>query len=289
MTRLHLPRARGVFVTGTDTGVGKTVVAAGLAAWCRAHGVSVGVMKPVATGGRDIRQGTRRCLVSPDAMRLVAASGVEDPWSLINPVCSRQPLAPYTASLRTGHPLSWRKVRRAFETLSAQHAFLIVKGIGGLLVPLSRRRTVVDLIRMLRLPVLVVSRLRLGTLNHTLLTVRQAQEEGLSVMGVVLNAVDPPSTTVRTRLAERTNPTVLAACLSVPVLGCLPYWRLLANGSCSPTTLATWIEAALRPDFLRWLAGLTGQGSCVTVSQQSSTILNNTRRDACSSVRRRDG
>lgn len=278
MTRLHLPRAHGVFVTGTDTGVGKTVVAAGLTAWCRVRGVSVGVMKPVATGGRDIRQGTRKCLISPDAMRLAAAGGVEDSWSLINPVCYRQPLAPYTASLSTGHPLSWRKVRRAFETLSARHSFLIVEGIGGLLVPLSRRRTVVDLIRMLQLPVLVVSRLRLGTLNHTLLTVRQAQEEGLSVVGVVLNAADPPSVVAHARLAERTNPAVLAACLSVPVLGRLPYRKSLANGSCSLMRLATWIEGALHPDFLRWLAGLTGRGSCVTVSQQSSKILNKTGR-----------
>jgi len=201
--------------------------------------------------------------VSPDALLLSTISGVDDPWSLINPVCYKEPLAPYPAAVRARQPLSWSKVMRAFRLLSHRHRFLIVEGIGGLLVPLTRRRMVSDLIRQLHLPVLIVSRLRLGTLNHTLLTVQQAKRDGLSVLGVVLNATDAPSTDPAARLAERTNPSVLEACLSVPLLGVLPHRRALVNpalsrkggvnGSHSSRALVRWVARAMQPRFLEWL------------------------------------
>lgn len=249
MRALRFPRAKGVFVTGTDTGVGKTLVGAGLAAWCRAHGADVGVMKPVATGG--LRHGRTR-LVSSDALLLSHAAGADDAWSLINPVCYREPLAPYAASLRVHQPIDWLRVRQAFQALSLRHRFLIVEGIGGLLVPLSRRRTVVDLIRIFRLPVLVVARLRLGTLNHTLLTVEVAKHRGVQVIGVVLNAADAPPAEPDARLAERTNPSALQSCLSVPLLGTLPYRRQLGERFSSPA-LVKWVGHALHPRFLAWL------------------------------------
>jgi dethiobiotin synthetase len=180
-------------------------------------------------------------------------SGVDDPWSLINPVCYKEPLAPYPAALRARQPLSWLKVMRAFRLLSHRHRFLIVEGIGGLLVPLTRRRMVSDLIRQLHLPVLIVSRLQLGTLNHTLLTVQQAKRDGLSVLGVVLNATEAPSTDPAARLAERTNPSVLEACLSVPLLGVLPHRSALVNGSHSSRELVRWVARAMQPRFLEWL------------------------------------
>ncbi len=255
MSRRRFPSAHGLFITGTDTGVGKTLVAAGLAAWCRAHGIDVGVMKPVATGG--LRLGNR--WVSPDAKLLAAAAGADDSLELVNPVCYRDPLAPYAASLRSLQPVDWPAMRRAFEAMMARHQFLIVEGIGGLLVPLSRRRTVLDLIHVFRLPCLIVSRLRLGTLNHTLLTVRQAEHEGVSVVGVVLNAEEPPTADADARLAERTNPSVLRACLPVPLLGVLPYRREFANGSSAPMRLSRWVARALDPAFLRWLQGQGGR------------------------------
>jgi dethiobiotin synthetase len=111
----------------------------------------------------------------------------------------------------------------------------------------------VELIHLLKLPCLVVARLRLGTLNHTLLTVRHAQQEGLTVVGVVLNAAEPPSREADARLAERTNPRMLQACLSVPVLGVLPHREAIARGTASPDTLTSWVQRALSPAFLRWL------------------------------------
>ena len=226
-------RSRGLFITGTDTGVGKTAVTAALAAWCRAQGIDVGVMKPIATGG----------VPSSDARLLAQASGVRVSMALINPVCYCEPLAPYAAALRSGCPINWSAISTAFRTLSTRHEFMLVEGIGGLLVPLSRRRTVVELIHRLKLPCLVVARLRLGTLNHTLLTIRHAQREGLKVGGVVLNAAEPPSRDADARLAERTNPRILQACLSVPLLGVLPHRRALAS----------WVERCVSPTFLRWL------------------------------------
>jgi len=239
-----------LFITGTDTEVGKTVVAAGLAAWCRTQGIDVGVMKPIATGGR--RHGANGW-VSADARRLAQAAGVADPWRLITPLCYEDPLAPYAAALRTRRPMKWQAVRHAFQALSRRHQFVIVEGIGGLLVPLTRRHTVVDLIRMLDLPVLIVSRLRLGTLNHTLLTVEHARRAGLDVRGVVLNAAEPPADEPAARLAERTNPPVLKACLSVPLVGRLPHDAALANGMADSRRLSRWVAQGLQPAFLRWL------------------------------------
>ena len=249
MNSFRFPRTRGLFITGTDTGVGKTVVAAGLAAWRKAHGGDVGVMKPIATGGvqRDDR------LVSSDALLLSHAAGVDDPWSLINPVCYRDPLAPYAASLKVHQPVDWSRIRQAFHVLTMRHPFLIIEGIGGLLVPLSRRRTVVDLIRMLHLPVLIVARLRLGTLNHTLLTVETASRAGVRVVGVVLNAADAPTADPDVQLAERTNPSVLTSCLSVPLLGTLPYRSRFAGNHLASPALVRWVAQAFDAQFLAWL------------------------------------
>lgn len=248
---------RGLFVTGTDTGVGKTAVAAGLAAWCRTHGMDVGVMKPIATGGvRAARSGR---WISSDARVLAEAAGVRDAWSLVNPVCYREPLAPYAAALRSRRPVDWRRIRRAFEVLRARHGFMIAEGIGGLLVPVSHRRTVVDLIRLLDLPVLIISRRRLGTLNHTLLTVQVARQERLRVVGVLLNAAEAPSPTGRRptdsgeALAERTNPEILGRCLPVPLLGNLPHRTTRAGGAASTAELARWVERSCDPSWLRQL------------------------------------
>jgi len=210
-------------------------------------------MKPMASGG--VRAPTHPDgWISSDVRLLAQAAGVDDPWPWLNPICYREPLAPYAAACRVNRPVNWRRVDRAFHALATRHAPLIVEGIGGLLVPLSRRRTVADLIRRLDLPCVIVARLRLGTLNHTLLTVRHAQREGLRIVGVIVNRVDGPADAAG-RLAERTNPTVLRACLpvSVPLLGALPYRRALAAERPSPAALASWIRHGLGDEFFQWL------------------------------------
>ena len=255
-----MPDARGLFITGTDTGIGKTLVAAGLAAWLRAQGVNVGVMKPIASGGRRRRVGGRVRWCSDDARVLAQAAGVPVEWPLINPICFRDPLAPFAAAAREGRSMDWRAVETAYASLRQRHRVLIVEGVGGLLVPLTRTATVSDLIRRMRLPCLIVARLGLGTLNHTLLTVEQARRDGLHVAGVVLNASESPH---GSRLAERTNPEILRACLSglrmtgqtdgpVPLLGVLP--RVSGR---SGAALARWVGGACNA---RWLQTLRRMG-----------------------------
>ena len=206
---------RGVFITATDTEVGKTFVAAGLAKALKGLGLDVGVMKPVASGGRKTQAG----LVSDDALVLAEAIGAPDDLSLVNPVCLEAPLAPCVAARLEGQRVDLGAVWRAYETLAARHEFLVVEGVGGLLVPLDDGATVLDLITMLRLPTLVVTRPTLGTINHTLLTVRHAREHGINVLGLVVNAVEP----VEPSVAVDTNPAILEEWGRVPVLANLPH------------------------------------------------------------------
>lgn len=198
----------GVFVTGTDTDVGKTFVAAGLAAALRRRGVDVGVMKPVATGR------------SKDAQRLLKASGASDPLDLVNPIHLKAPLSPHLAARREGTRVELWRIDRAFKTLGSRHEFVIVEGAGGLLVPIRDDFTMADLAKRLGLPLLIVARDALGTINHTLLTVEAARSRGLNVEGVVVNRPRPG----RPDLAERLNPAAIAEAARAPVLASLR-WR----------------------------------------------------------------
>jgi len=175
--------AKGWFIAGTDTGVGKTAVACMIAACLKRRGLDVGVMKPIATGGHTAQSG----LVSEDALALAAVAGVEDPYSLVNPVCYEAPVAPSVAARETGRPVDMAAVWRSFEALRERHATMIVEGIGGLLAPISDGFFVSDLARMIGLPLVIVARAGLGTINHTLLTLECARARGLTVLGIILN------------------------------------------------------------------------------------------------------
>jgi len=170
---------RGLFVTGTDTGVGKTFVACALARGLRTAGIDVGVMKPIETG------------VPPtgpeDARALQSAAGVEDPLELICPVRFALPASPEAAAQAEKRSVSRADLRKAFEFLSRRHEFMLVEGAGGLLVPLDPHHDMADLARELDLPLLVVARARLGTVNHTRLTLEVAEARGLQVFGVVIS------------------------------------------------------------------------------------------------------
>src|ERR1041384_4671727 len=168
---------RAFLVTGTDTGVGKTVVSGGIAAALARRGIDVGGMKPFATGAK--RRGGR--LWSEDADFLRRASGVQDPLELINPVCLRPPLAPSMAAEVAKKKIDLRAVWSAYRTLRARHSTIIVEGVGGLLVPLLTGVRGAHFARKLRLPLLIVTRPSLGTLNHSALTVHAARSFGLKV------------------------------------------------------------------------------------------------------------
>jgi len=208
---------RGYFITGTDTGVGKTVVAAGLTALLRNNGLDVGVMKPVSTGCIS-RQGKRIAL---DARFLLRAAGAEDPIDLVCPYRFRAPAAPLVAAEEESEAIDLDRIEGAYRLLSNRHWIMVVEGIGGLLTPISPGESVIDLAKRLELPLIIVSSTRLGTLNHTLLTVRGAQQAGLIVLGVIFNRPDPGSRS----FAEKTNPAVFSRLCSVPVLGAVPFMR----------------------------------------------------------------
>ena len=210
---------RSLLVTGTDTGVGKTLVAGGIAAALARRGVDVGVMKPFATGA--VRVAGR--LVSDDARFLQQGSGVEDPLDLINPSCLRPPLAPSMAAKVAKTRIDLKAVESAWRTLRARHSTMIVEGVGGLLVPLVTGWTVADLARRWKLPLVIVTRPALGTLNHTKLTVLAARSYELKIAGLVINS----AVQARRGLAERLNPAALAEETGVPILGEIPFRRRL--------------------------------------------------------------
>ena len=188
-----------LFVVGTDTGVGKTVVTAGITGWLRRDGVDAIAVKPCQTGypeDDDARFVQRVC--DDEA----AATCLER----LGP-----PLAPAVAARETGTDLSYEKILSGCRDAVDAHETAVVEGIGGQRVPLADEREVVDLVADLDLPTLVVARSGLGTLNHTALTVEALRRRGVTVRGVVLNEYEGAD------VAERTNPEVIEATNEVPV------------------------------------------------------------------------
>lgn len=206
---------KGIFITGTDTGVGKTYISAGIAAALKYRGVDVGVMKPAETGCR-MRAGR---LVPRDALLLMKSVCVRDPLSLVNPFRFRSPLAPSIAAERESKKIDPDKILKAFNALRKRHDFMIVEGAGGIMAPLSGRYTYLDLARSMGLPVLIVARPGLGTINHTLLTIAALKGRNIAVAGIVINyALD-----MKSGLAEETSPAVIEKISGIRIVGIMPY------------------------------------------------------------------
>jgi len=173
------PRAAGIFVTGTDTGVGKTLVSSALIAAFRKAGLKVGAMKPIETGvGED----------GPlDAIALRDAAGSTDPLTTICPQQFALPAAPNAAASAEDREVDLTAIDAAYETLAKGRDLMLVEGAGGLLVPIRDDSTMAELARRLDLPLLVVARASLGTINHTALTLEVAASKELPVLGVVIS------------------------------------------------------------------------------------------------------
>ena len=202
----------GLFITGTDTGVGKTFVARGIASALRARGRRVGVLKPVETGcGGGL---ARR---PADALALRAAAGSTLPLDRICPYPLDAPLAPDVAARLENVRIDPREIVAAFRIIDRKHDVTVVEGAGGLLVPIVDRYTMADLACDLNLPLLVVVNSKLGAINHTLLTLEAAAARGLTVRGYVLNH---PSAADE---AAATNASVLAHCTDTPCLGTIAW------------------------------------------------------------------
>ena len=179
--------ARGVFITGTDTGVGKTAIAAGLVRGLVAHGLRVAVMKPVASGSDFTPEGLRNA----DALKLIEAANVTAPYETVNPYCFAPPVAPHIAAKQAGILMDTALVRDRFDSLAAAADCVVIEGVGGWLAPLNDTQTVADLVRALGIPVVMVVGLRLGCLNHALLTQESIESRGMRLAGWVGNGIDP--------------------------------------------------------------------------------------------------
>ena len=204
----------GLFITGTDTGVGKTLVACGLAALLRESGYKVGVMKPVETGCEE-RDGKP---FPQDAYLLKEVSGCSEPVEKICPYRLRDPLTPSMAAEREGVKIDISLLEKIYGEISSNYDITLVEGAGGLLAPILPSYTYADLARLLKLPLLVVAANRLGVINHLLLTLEHASCRGLQVLGYVFNRLE-----AQPSLAADTNREALLSLTAVPYLGEIPY------------------------------------------------------------------
>lgn len=207
------PLQSGLFIAGTDTGIGKTLVSSALLHALRAAGVRAAGMKPVASGCAQTPHGLR----NEDALALIAASDPPPDYAACNPYALREAIAPHLAAAHAGVEIRLDAIRSAFAALSTSTQCLIVEGVGGWAVPLSPALMLADLVRALRLPVVLVVGLRLGCLNHAQLSARAIAADGCELIGWIGNRVDPEMACVEENLAT------LCACLPAPCLGVLPH------------------------------------------------------------------
>lgn len=196
---------KGIFVTGTDTGIGKTVAACCIIRALRLKGVDCGVMKPVQCAGSDSR-------------RLMRAAGVRDQIDLINPFYAKYPYAPVTAFRKEKIGFNKNKIIAAFARLSQRHQFMVVEGAGGLLVPIRENYFISDLVLDLGLALVIVASSSLGTINHTLLSVAYARARKITIAGIIFNNLSKDNS-----MPEKTNPKIIQKICGLAVLGIIPY------------------------------------------------------------------
>jgi dethiobiotin synthetase len=220
----------GLFVTGTDTGCGKTEISLGLMAALQATGAKVLGMKPVASGCTPSPDGLR----NDDAVRLRAQGSSEAPYGLVNPYAFAPPVAPHIAAGEAGIEIRLPTIEQAYRALAGEADQVIVEGVGGWRVPLGRNLFVSDIPRALGLPVILVVGLKLGCINHALLTVESIQSSGGVLLGWVANQVDP------TMLSRDANLATLAALIDAPCLGVLPWLE-----AATPSELAGYLHPEL--------------------------------------------
>ena len=195
----------GLFITGTDTGVGKTTIAAAIAMAMKKRGLNVGVMKPLQSG------------LDSDADILMAAAEVDDDKSLVVPYSFKEPVAPTFAARLEGVSIDLDRIRTAYAKLALRHEHMIVEGAGGIMVPLvengGKSYLFSDLAAEFKLKTIIVARPGLGTVNHTLLTIDHARRKGLDVACIIINGYpENPG------LSEENNPKMIEEISTVPVI-----------------------------------------------------------------------
>ena len=205
----------GFFITGTDTGVGKTVVTACLSLLFKNQGIDVGVMKPIETGVNPKCSST----ANSDAKFLMEISGTTDAEEEVCPYQLKIPASPYQASQIVGTPIQPATILEQFKILQSRHNMMLMEGVGGLLVPITASYNVADLAREIGLPLIIVSRIRVGTLNHTLLTINAARQYGLKIKGIILNKQESGDLDE----VEKQQAALIEELSDTPILGTCPF------------------------------------------------------------------
>ncbi|MDO8490793.1 MAG: dethiobiotin synthase [Dehalococcoidia bacterium] len=225
--------SRGLFITGSDTGTGKTMVTAGIVRWLRKRGVDAVPMKPVQTGGE--MQGGR--LVAPDLEFSLSASGIQpvgDELQAMAPYVYAPACSPHLAGRMAGRYPDPCRIKECAEVLLQNHSVVVVEGAGGVMTPLNEDLTMLDLMRTLAYPVVLVSRSRLGAISHTLLAIHALRSSGMKLVGVVFDSVDQHQPD--DRFIEEDNPKAVARFGDVRVLGTVRHFDKM-----DPRNEQTWV------------------------------------------------
>jgi dethiobiotin synthetase len=209
-----------LFITGTDTDVGKTYVAAGLAVTLRKMGIDVGIMKPFAAGTPQ-----KKGFKSEDVEILSRAAQVSDPEYLMNPQFFKMAASPYTASKSLKVKVRVKSVLSNFKKLSKLHSMLLVEGMGGIMTPILKNYFVTNLIKDMKLPAVIVTRTRIGTVNHTIMTCKMCEKYKIPIKGIIINNFDSDGYTVKTLKRD------LQSLTGVPILGTIPFIDNLSDDS----------------------------------------------------------
>ncbi|HSF67371.1 MAG TPA: dethiobiotin synthase [Nitrospiraceae bacterium] len=208
---------QGVFITATDTGVGKTLVASALVTCLTQRGIDVGVMKPIETGV------LRTTKAQSDGVRLKIAAESHDPMAEVSPYVFRLPVAPFSAARAAGTNVRVETIMQAFRVLHRKHTLMVVEGAGGVLVPIAQSLNMIDLIYRMKLPTIVVGQSGLGGINHAMLTLDALHRRKIPILAVVLTQCRSVHTKIG-RVQEQSTVSLLRRVAGIPVVGPLPYF-----------------------------------------------------------------
>ncbi len=211
---------KSLFITGTDTDVGKTYVTAGLAVTLRKMGIDVGIMKPFAAGTPQ-----KKGFKSEDVEILSRAAQVSDPEDLMNPQFFKMAASPYTASKNLKVKVRVKSVLSSFKKLSKLHSMLLVEGMGGIMTPILKNYFVTNLIKEMKIPAVIVTRTKIGTVNHTIMTCKMCEKYKIPIKGIIINNFDSDGYSVKTLKRD------LQSLTDVPVLGTIPFIENLSDNS----------------------------------------------------------
>lgn len=205
----------GLFITATDTEVGKTVISGAIAAACQARRINIGVMKPVASGGVRNCQGN---LISEDAEFLMTAAKIDSSRrQLVNPICFKAALTPAVAAKVEGQLVDLQLIVEAYHQLRSLYDVVLIEGVGGITAPIWEEFLVADLMIKLQLPGIIVVRPDLGTINHTVLTATYARQRGINIGGIIVNGWNEPA-----GILEQSNLEYIKKLTGLPILGQFP-------------------------------------------------------------------